>query len=135
MHFVSAVLDRWRGATSNRDVPNDPGINDRPAARVMTPVEAPMLQLLDGARPRLVLAAEAVALTAARFADGLRGPVSTSPQKLYGPGNAALRLQPEPFMSKPAPKRFQPPAIDRLPEDIRTRIRGAGKSASSRTSS
>jgi uncharacterized peroxidase-related enzyme len=25
-------------------------------------------------------------------------------------------------MSKPAPKRFQPPAIDRLPEDIRTRI-------------
>ena len=25
-------------------------------------------------------------------------------------------------MSKPAPKRFQPPAIDKLPEDIRTRI-------------
>ena len=25
-------------------------------------------------------------------------------------------------MTKPAPKRFQPPAIDKLPEDIRTRI-------------
>ena len=34
-HFVSAVLERWRGATSHRDVPNDP------AART---VEAPMLQ-------------------------------------------------------------------------------------------
>ena len=51
MHFVSAVLDRWRGATSNRDVPNDPGINDRPAARVMTPVEAPMLQPSMGLDP------------------------------------------------------------------------------------
>src|SRR5229473_942242 len=35
MHFVGAVLERWRGATSHRDVPNDP------AART---VEAPMLQ-------------------------------------------------------------------------------------------
>ena len=34
-HFVGAVLERWRGATSHRDVPNDPG------ART---VEAPMLQ-------------------------------------------------------------------------------------------
>jgi DNA helicase HerA-like ATPase len=51
MHFVSAVLERWRGATSNRDVPNDPGINDRPAARVMTPVEAPMLQPSMGLDP------------------------------------------------------------------------------------
>ena len=51
MHFVSAVLDRWRGATSNRDTPNDPGINDRPAARVMTPVEAPMLQPSMGLDP------------------------------------------------------------------------------------
>jgi DNA helicase HerA-like ATPase len=41
MHFVSAVLERWRGATSHRDVPNDPSINERPAARM---VEAPMLQ-------------------------------------------------------------------------------------------
>src|ERR1700712_5267320 len=41
MHFVGAVLDRWRGATSHRDVPNDPTITDRPAART---VEAPMLQ-------------------------------------------------------------------------------------------
>ena len=51
MHFVSAVLDRWRGATSNRDTPNDPGITDRPAARVMTPVEAPMLQPSMGLDP------------------------------------------------------------------------------------
>jgi hypothetical protein len=43
MHFVSAVLERWRGATSHRDVPNDPGFNDRPAPP-RPPVEAPMLQ-------------------------------------------------------------------------------------------
>jgi hypothetical protein len=41
MHFVTAVLERWRGATSHRDVPNDPGTAERPLART---VEAPMLQ-------------------------------------------------------------------------------------------
>jgi DNA helicase HerA-like ATPase len=41
MHFVSAVLERWRGATSHRDVPTDTGIGERAAARI---VEAPMLQ-------------------------------------------------------------------------------------------
>ena len=52
MHFVSAVLERWRGATSHRDVPNDPsGGRRRPAARVMTPVEAPMLQPSMGLDP------------------------------------------------------------------------------------
>ncbi|WFU14250.1 DUF87 domain-containing protein [Bradyrhizobium sp. CB3481] len=51
MHFVSAVLDRWRGATSNRDVPNDPVGGERPSARVMTPVEAPMLQPSMGLDP------------------------------------------------------------------------------------
>src|SRR5437016_7427107 len=51
MHFVGAVLERWRGATSSRDVPNDPGINDRPSARIMTPVEAPMLQPSMGLDP------------------------------------------------------------------------------------
>src|SRR5215467_5341950 len=36
MHFVSAVLERWRGATSQRDAtPNDPVFNDRPAPRTM----------------------------------------------------------------------------------------------------
>jgi hypothetical protein len=45
------VLDRWRGATSHRDVPNDPGIGDRSTARVMTPVEAPMLQPSMGLDP------------------------------------------------------------------------------------
>jgi hypothetical protein len=44
MHFVSAVLDRWRGATSNRDTPSDPSFNDRPASRTVGTVEAPMLQ-------------------------------------------------------------------------------------------
>jgi DNA helicase HerA-like ATPase len=41
MHFVAAVLERWRGATSHRDGAGDPGINERPAVRS---VEAPMLQ-------------------------------------------------------------------------------------------
>jgi hypothetical protein len=41
MHFVAAVLERWRGATSHRDATNDPGVNDRSAVRT---VEAPMLQ-------------------------------------------------------------------------------------------
>ncbi|MBS0528856.1 MAG: ATP-binding protein [Proteobacteria bacterium] len=40
MHFVGAVLERWRGATSHRDAPNDPGM-ERPVAR---PLDAPMLQ-------------------------------------------------------------------------------------------
>ena len=46
LHFVSAVLERWRGATSHRDVPNDPGI----AARTM-PLDAPMLQPSMGLDP------------------------------------------------------------------------------------
>jgi DNA helicase HerA-like ATPase len=50
MHFVSAVLDRWRGATSHRDVPNDPGISDRPAARTVF-TDAPMLQPSQGLDP------------------------------------------------------------------------------------
>jgi uncharacterized protein len=43
MHFVAAVLERWRGATSHRDAPNDAGFNERPAARTVA-MEAPMLQ-------------------------------------------------------------------------------------------
>jgi len=50
MHFVSAVLDRWRGATSQRDVPNDPGSNDRPVSRTLA-VESPMLQPSQGFDP------------------------------------------------------------------------------------
>jgi hypothetical protein len=38
MHFVSAVLERWRGATSSRDTPSDS--NDRSANLA----DAPMLQ-------------------------------------------------------------------------------------------
>jgi uncharacterized protein len=53
MHFVSAVLERWRGATSHRDVPNDPVGSDRPAVRTVEPraVEAPMLQPSMGLDP------------------------------------------------------------------------------------
>jgi hypothetical protein len=50
MHFVAAVLERWRGATSHRDVPNDPAHNERPAARTI-PLEAPMLQPSMGLDP------------------------------------------------------------------------------------
>jgi DNA helicase HerA-like ATPase len=51
MHFVSAVLERWRGATSHRDVPNDPGLNDRPPATRPPAVESPMLQPSQGFDP------------------------------------------------------------------------------------
>ncbi|HEX2365082.1 MAG TPA: DUF87 domain-containing protein, partial [Bradyrhizobium sp.] len=46
MHFVSAVLERWRGATSQRDTPNAPNdpVAERPIPRTLSPVEAPMLQ-------------------------------------------------------------------------------------------
>src|ERR1700751_1303021 len=50
-HFVGAVLERWRGATSQRDVPNDPGINERPAPRTLSSLEAPMLQPSQGLDP------------------------------------------------------------------------------------
>jgi uncharacterized protein len=42
MHFVSAVLERWRGATSHRDGASDPAMYERPAAHTLA--EAPMLQ-------------------------------------------------------------------------------------------
>jgi hypothetical protein len=45
-HFVNAVLERWRAATSHRDAPNDSG--DRAVARS---VEAPMLQPSMGLDP------------------------------------------------------------------------------------
>src|ERR1043165_5595534 len=38
MHFVSAVLERWRGATSQRDVPNDP-VFSAPPAKTLSNVE------------------------------------------------------------------------------------------------
>ncbi|WP_271603209.1 ATP-binding protein [Bradyrhizobium sp. CCBAU 45384] len=43
MHFVGAVLERWRGATSQRDVPNDP-VFAAPPAKTLAPAETPMLQ-------------------------------------------------------------------------------------------
>jgi DNA helicase HerA-like ATPase len=50
MHFVAAVLERWRGATSQRDVPSDSGFNERPATRPLA-VESPMLQPSQGFDP------------------------------------------------------------------------------------
>ena len=57
------MLERWRGATSHRDVPNDPNINDRPAARAM-PLEAPMLQPSMDFVPGSLLAPEKAAALA-----------------------------------------------------------------------
>jgi DNA helicase HerA-like ATPase len=54
MHFDSAVVERWRGATSQRDVPTDPGLNDRPpmaAPRQLSALDAPMLQPSQGLDP------------------------------------------------------------------------------------
>ncbi|KYH00205.1 MULTISPECIES: ATP-binding protein [unclassified Bradyrhizobium] len=50
MHFVGAVLERWRGATSQRDVPNDP-VFSAPPAKTLSNVEAPMLQPSMGLDP------------------------------------------------------------------------------------
>ncbi|WP_027532226.1 ATP-binding protein [Bradyrhizobium sp. WSM3983] len=50
MHFVGAVLERWRGATSQRDVPNDP-VFQAPPAKTLTPAETPMLQPSMGLDP------------------------------------------------------------------------------------
>lgn len=50
MHFVGAVLERWRGATSQRDVPNDP-VFQAPPARTLAPAESPMLQPSMGLDP------------------------------------------------------------------------------------
>lgn len=50
MHFVGAVLERWRGATSQRDVPNDP-VFQVPPAKTLAPAETPMLQPSMGLDP------------------------------------------------------------------------------------
>lgn len=50
MHFVGAVLERWRGATSQRDVPNDP-VFQAPPAKSLAPAETPMLQPSMGLDP------------------------------------------------------------------------------------
>nr|WP_246583355.1 DUF87 domain-containing protein [Bradyrhizobium iriomotense] len=51
MHFVSAVLERWRGATSQRDSsPNDP-VFSAPPTKTMSSLEAPMLQPSMGLDP------------------------------------------------------------------------------------
>ncbi|OSI19957.1 ATPase [Bradyrhizobium canariense] len=50
MHFVGAVLERWRGATSQRDVPNDP-VFSAPPAKTLSSIETPMLQPSMGLDP------------------------------------------------------------------------------------
>ena len=65
--FVDVVVERWRGATSNRDVPNDPGFS-QPAART---VEAPMLQPSMGLDPdRFSLLKKPLQLSRAKARDG-----------------------------------------------------------------
>jgi DNA helicase HerA-like ATPase len=49
IHFVTSVLDRWRGSTTHRDAPNDPLVSDRFAERMgdrplQRLVDSPMLQ-------------------------------------------------------------------------------------------
>lgn len=41
IHFVTSVLERWRGASTSRDVPSDTGFQDKLQSR---PADAPMLQ-------------------------------------------------------------------------------------------
>src|SRR6185312_968195 len=48
--FVSAVLDRWRGATSQRDNANEP-VFERPTPRTLPHAEVPMLQPSQGLDP------------------------------------------------------------------------------------
>ncbi|MCP3469227.1 DUF87 domain-containing protein [Bradyrhizobium sp. CCGUVB1N3] len=50
MHFVGAVLERWRGATSQRDTPNDP-VFSAPPAKTLSNLETPMLQPAMGLDP------------------------------------------------------------------------------------
>jgi uncharacterized protein len=50
-HFVGAVVERWRGATSNRDASGDSAFAERPAPRTLTAMEAPMLQPSQGLDP------------------------------------------------------------------------------------
>ncbi len=48
IHFVTSVLERWRGATSAREIPNDPSFNDKLQSRTL---DAPMLQPSMGLDP------------------------------------------------------------------------------------
>jgi len=40
MLFVSAVLERWRGANSQRGAANEPVFSEHAAPRTLSPVEA-----------------------------------------------------------------------------------------------
>ncbi len=131
MHFVAAVLERWRGATSNRDTPGDAsaGGERSASARVMTPAEAPMLQPSMGLDPdRFSLLKKPCAETAGAETAGARADsrreagIHFAAIRYMVPATPPRGLSRNPFMTKPAAKRFQPPAIDKLPEDIRTRI-------------
>ncbi|MBR1221417.1 ATP-binding protein [Bradyrhizobium sp. U87765 SZCCT0131] len=48
MHFVASVLERWRGATTARDVPNDPSFIDKLPPRTL---DSPLLQPSMGLDP------------------------------------------------------------------------------------
>jgi DNA helicase HerA-like ATPase len=56
IHFVGSVLERWRGATTHREAPNDPHVSDRFAEKLgdrplQRTVDAPMLQPSMGLDP------------------------------------------------------------------------------------
>ena len=58
MHFVGAVLERWRGATSHRDVPNDPGLHGKAGGAHAGRADAAAVA---GSRSRPLLASEEAA--------------------------------------------------------------------------
>ena len=132
MHFVGAVLERWRGATSNRDVPNDPGINERPAAAHGGSADAATFA---GARSRpLFVAEKAAALTYARPADpDPRGHASRHAlrgrgHRLCSRATASHQSNGNFAMTQPIASRFPMPSVDgtagRHPHPP---ARGAGK--------
>ena len=131
MHFVSAVLERWRGATSHRDVPNDPGINERPAA----PPHGGSADAAAVAGPRsrpLLAAEEAAALTLPRAsptAARRAGLLCAGAAIDYGPGEPHLAARAgTSHDAARLPNAFPTPAIDKLAGRYpHPHPRGAGK--------
>ena len=141
MHFVSAVLERWRGATSqSRRAQRSRPIGDRPAAPRHDAGGSADAAALDGARSRPLLAAEeAAALRAARVrAICSRGPVSTSPQNAIWFRQRRLAASSRnPFMTQArAPNDFsRPPSTSCRRTSAPGSSRCRRNPASSRTSS
>ena len=123
MHFVGAVLERWRGATSHRDVPNDPGLGERrrPRRRRGSTDAA----ALDGPRSRPLFAAEkAAALNSERRSghSAVQRFALLRPSAMFRQNRInAVRTGIAP--DDPATRQaLSDAAIASLPEDIRTRL-------------